>query len=148
MADRQYPPLAEPFPPADTPLPQATLPELPLPLPRLRLEALAGPPVIALPYDLPLLDPSPVVMRARPQPQATASTEYGRADVVVTPDLVAQLDVVPLPRPRLTVEGGQPLTPILDTAPSPGDLTTTIVLGDLPCAIIPSGMTPGDDVDG
>ena len=65
-ADRQYPPLAEPLtlPPANDP-PQPHLPWLeavPLPKGRLTPEAFAMP-VVALPYDLPLLDPSPVVMR-------------------------------------------------------------------------------------
>lgn len=38
--------------------------------------------------------------------------------------------------------------PVLDALPMPGDLATTVVAGSLPCAILPSGMTPGDDTDG
>ena len=69
MADRQYLPLAEPFelPVAVTPLPQSLLP-LPLPKPRLTLEGLAGPPPIALPYDLPITPPPDVVRPRRAAP--------------------------------------------------------------------------------
>ena len=175
MADRQYLPLAEPFelPVAVTPLPQSLLP-LPLPKPRLRLEGLAGPPPIALPYDLPitpppdvmrarvaapqwdrtyvpvalpydapLLDSSPLVIRRPQRALGEASSFYGQADAVVTPDLIAMNLVSPLPRPRSVALTDRQVTttPFLAT-PAAAGLTFTHVVGTTSCAVLPSGMTP------
>ena len=183
MADRQYLPLAEPLtlPPANDP-PTPHLPWLnanPLPKPRLRLEGLAGPPPIALPYDLPitpppdvmrakvpapqwdrtyvpvalpydapLLDPVPLVIRRPLRALGEASSFYGQADAVVTPDLIAMNLVSPLPRPRLMQDALSGQVPILEAQPMAGDLATTVVAGSQPWVAIPSGMTPGDDSDG
>lgn len=105
------------------------------------------PPAIALPYDYPLLDP-PVVVRRRRQALGEGSPLYGQADPVVTPDLIALALVSPMARPRRVLDSGGGQLPILAPEPFAGDLTSTHVQGTLPCAIIPSGMTPGDDSDG
>lgn len=112
----------------------------------MRREGYASP-VAPLPYDLPLTAP-PDVMRARTRVWGDGSPEFGRADVVVVPDLVALSLVSPLPRPRRFIDPVGGSVPILDAQPFPGDLATTIVQGTLPCAILSSGMTPGDDADG
>jgi len=77
-----------------------------------------------------------------------ASSFHGQADVVAAPDLVALALVSPMARPRLVFDSGGGSLPILTATPFPGDLATTVVAGDLPIAILPSGMTPGDDTDG
>lgn len=40
------------------------------------------------------------------------------------------------------------ITPILDAQPIAVLAPVTIVAGTFPCAMIPSGMTPGDDANG
>lgn len=102
--------------------------------------------LVPLPFDLPLLDPAPM-LRRRPSLLGGGSTFYGQADAVVVPDLIALQPQLPLPRQRLTPEAGGGLVTLAES-PNPGDLATTVVVGTAPCTIIPSGMTPGDDTDG
>lgn len=113
--------------------------------PTRRVPALLGmgvqPPVIALPYDWPLLEASPTVVRRVVRAQGDGSTTYGQADPVVAPDLIALNLVSPLPRlrPLLDLPGGQPL-PL--TIPAAAGLTATHVEGRAGALLVPSGMTP------
>lgn len=159
-ADRQYPPLAEPLtlPPANDP-PQPHLPWLeanPQPKGRLTPEAFALP-VVALPYDLPLLDASPVVMRrvelrregfaqpiaplpydlpltappdvvrARVRTLGEGSPEFGRADVVEVPDLSQAFGDTPVRRRFVSPDTATPFVPTELPAP-----TFALGFGDVP----------------
>ena len=148
MADRQYLPLAEPLtlPPAlDPPQPHLCLPE---PVRRQVRVLTAGASVLLEPGSaMPLLALGEIVRRPL-RALGEASSFYGQADAVVTPDLIAMNLVSPLPRRRLMQDVTSGQLPILEAQPMPGDLATTVVAGSQPWVAIPSGMTPGDDSDG
>lgn len=89
----------------------------------------------------------PFIARRRTPVLSEGSPSFGQADAPAVPDLVASLPAELRRRTRQAMPEVL-ITPILDPAPFPGDLATTVVLGTAPCAILPSGLTPGDDVDG
>ena len=142
-----YQSVARPIaPPTAETVPDLTwaLGDLPFGRLRLRLSGEYSLPLIALPYDLPLTAP-PDLVRAKARSVGEGTPEWGRADVVVVPDLIALLPSLPLAPKRLPLHTQSPEIGRADAPPPESQYSwdpVILVAEGARWATVSSGETP------